>query len=153
MRSFNSITITANLGKAPEVRYSQKGEAICTFSVALSDRKKNKDGAYADVTTWVRVTCFGKTAENAGQYLDKGSQVLVHGRLDVDVWKDKEGKERTTVGITANDVHYIGGKPDGAKKAKPADKPKDARPEQVSAAVDGEIDEIPFAQHERGFSW
>lgn len=147
MRSHNHITITGNLGKAPEVRYAQDGKAICKFSVAVSDRKKNKAGQYEDVTTWLRVTCFGKTGENAGQYLDKGSQVLVAGRLEVEEYTDKDGNKRTSVGILADDVQFLGGK-GGDKKA---GEPKKA-PEPAGGGA-GEVDDLPFRQHEAGFSW
>ncbi len=135
-KSVNVATFSGNLGKAPEVTYTPSGSAVCKFSVAVNDRKKDKDGTYADVATWIRVTCFGKTAEACGQYLDKGRPVLVTGKLEVDVWKDKEGKERTSVGLIANDVVFLGGgKGEGAPAATPA----------PAAGASGFIDdELPF---------
>jgi single-strand DNA-binding protein len=123
------------------VRYSQGGMAICNFSVAVNERKKDGD-QWKEHVEFFRVKAFGKQAENAGQYLQKGKQVYVEGRLETSKYKDKEGNERTSVDVIASTIQYLGGKGDGAKTATTS-KPKDAAPEQASNAVDGD-DDLPF---------
>ncbi len=103
----NKVIIVGNLGRDPEVRYSQAGMAICNFSVAVTERVKDGDG-WKDATEWFRVVTFGKTAENAGQYLTKGRQVYVEGRLKTSKYKDKEGVEKTSVEVVANQLTFLG---------------------------------------------
>ncbi len=108
MAGVNRVIIIGNLGRDPEVRYAQSGMAICKLSVAVTERVK--DGTdWKDATEWFRVTVFGKTAENAGQYLQKGRQVYVEGRLKTDKYKDKDGVERTSVEVIANTLQFLGG--------------------------------------------
>lgn len=112
----NKVIIIGNLGRDPEVRYSQSGMAICKLSVAVTERVKDGD-AWKDATEWFRVTVFGKTAENAGQYLQKGRQVYVEGRLKTDKYKDKDGVEKTSVEVIANTLQFIGGGGGGPRGA------------------------------------
>ena len=114
----NKVIIVGNLGRDPEVRYSQGGIAICNFSVAVTERVKDGD-AWKDATEWFRVVTFGKTAENAGQYLQKGRQVYVEGRLKTSKYKDKEGVEKTSVELVANQLTFLGGPPKEGGPAKP----------------------------------
>jgi single-strand DNA-binding protein len=107
MAGINKLIIVGNLGKDPEVRYAQSGMAICSFSVAVTERKKDGD-AWKDHTEWFRVKTFGKTAENAGQYLQKGRQVYVEGRIEQSKYKDKDGNERTSVDVIANQLVFLG---------------------------------------------
>jgi single-strand DNA-binding protein len=113
MAGINKVILVGNLGRDPEVRYAQSGMAICKLSVAVTERVKDGD-AWKDATEWFRVTVFGKTAENAGQYLQKGRQVYVEGRLKTDKYKDKEGIERTSIEVIANTLQYLGGQGGGA---------------------------------------
>ena len=109
MAGVNKVIIVGNLGRDPEVRYAQSGLAICTISVAVTERVKDGADGWNDATEWFRVTLFGKTAENAGQYLQKGRQVYVEGRLKTDKYTDKEGAERTSVEVIANTIQFLGG--------------------------------------------
>ncbi len=104
----NKVILIGNLGRDPEVRYAQSGMAICKLSVAVTERVKDGD-AWKDATEWFRVTVFGKTAENAGQYLQKGRQVYVEGRLKTEKYKDKDGVEKTSVEVIANQLNFLGG--------------------------------------------
>lgn len=104
----NKVIIIGNLGRDPEVRYAQSGMAICKLSVAVTERVKDGD-AWKDQTEWFRVTVFGKSAENAGQYLAKGRQVYVEGRLKTEKYKDKDGVEKTSTEVIANQVNFLGG--------------------------------------------
>jgi single-strand DNA-binding protein len=103
MAGYNKMTLIGNLGRDPEVRYSQNGMAVCSFSVAVTE--KRKEGEH---TEWFRVKTFGKSAENAGQYLQKGRQVYVEGRLELNKYKDKDGVDRTSLDVIANQVVFLG---------------------------------------------
>ena len=114
MAGVNKVIIVGNLGRDPEVRYAQSGMAICKLSVAVTERVKDGSEGWKDATEWFRVTLFGKQAENAGQYLQKGRSVYVEGRLKTDKYKDKEGVERTSVEVIANTIQFLGGPGGGA---------------------------------------
>ena len=104
----NKCIIVGNLGRDPEVRYSQSGNAVCKLNVAVTERRKEGD-QWKDHTEWVRVVTFGKTAENAGQYLQKGRQIYVEGRLQTSSYKDKDGVEKYTTEVIASQVLFLGG--------------------------------------------
>ena len=106
--SFNKIIIVGNLGRDPELRYTPQGSAVCNFSVATSEKKRDKAGELQEVTTWFRVTLWNKQAENASKYLTKGSPVYVEGRLRIEEWTDRDGKNRSTLEVNATDMHFIG---------------------------------------------
>lgn len=108
MAGFAKVSLVGNLGKDPEVRFAASGTAVGTLNVACTERVKNKEGNWEDHTEWVRVICFGKTAENAGQYLAKGRQVYAEGRLQTREWADKEGQKRYTTEVIANQVLFLG---------------------------------------------
>lgn len=107
--SFNKVIVVGNLGRDPEMRYTPQGTPVCTFSIASNERRKDKTGEQQDVTTWFRVTVWGKQAETVSKYLTKGRSVYVEGRLHVEEWTDKEGKSRHTLELNASDVHFIDG--------------------------------------------
>lgn len=107
--SFNKVIVVGNLGRDPEMRYTPQGTPVCTFSIASNERRKDKTGEQQDVTTWFRVTVWGKQAETVSKYLTKGRSVYVEGRLHVEEWTDKEGKMRHTLELNASDVHFIDG--------------------------------------------
>lgn len=106
--SFNKIIVIGNLGRDPELRYTPQGDAVCDFSIAVNDRKRDKTGEYQDVTTWFKVTLWRKMAENASKYLTRGKSVYVEGRLQVEEWTDRDGKNRHTLVIQGSDMHFIG---------------------------------------------
>jgi len=112
--SFNKITLIGNLGKDPELRYTPQGDAVCSFTIATNERKKDKSGEFQDVTTWFKVTLWRHQAENAAKYLSKGRQVYIEGRLGVEEWTDRDGKERYTLAVTATDMQFIGTRADNA---------------------------------------
>ena len=105
--SFNKIIIVGNLGRDPELRYTPQGTAVCNFSVATNEKKKDKGGEMLDVTTWFRVTLWNKQAETASKYLTKGSPIYVEGRLRVEEWNDRDGKTRYTLEVHATDMQFI----------------------------------------------
>lgn len=115
MASFNKIIIVGNLGRDPELRYTPQGTAVCQFSVATNERRRDKSGEQQDITTWFRVTAWGKQAENVSKYLSKGRRVYVEGRLHMEEWTDREGKARQTLEVNASDVQFLdsGGEMEG----------------------------------------
>ena len=139
MAGVNKVIIVGNLGRDPEVRYSQGGMAICKLSVAVTEKVKDGD-EWKDSTEWFRVTTFGKTAENAGQYLKKGRQVSVEGRLKTEKYKDKEGVEKTSTEVIANSVVFIGG---GGERVVP-DKAEGARAKEAAKSDGFDDDSLPF---------
>ena len=106
--SFNKITIVGNLGRDPELRYTPQGIAVCDFSLATNERKRDKSGEMQEVATWFRVTLWRNQAENAAKYLKKGSQVYIEGRLSLEEWTDRDGNTRQTLNVQASDMHFIG---------------------------------------------
>ena len=111
--SFNKIIIVGNLGRDPELRYTPQGDAVCSFSMATNERKKDKSGEFQDVTTWFKVTLWRRQAENASKYLSKGSPVYIEGRLQIEEWTDRDGKERFTLGVQATDMQFISSRGEG----------------------------------------
>ena len=105
--SFNKITLIGNLGRDPELRYTPQGNAVCDFSIAVNDRKRDKAGEFQDVTTWYKITFWGKQAENASKYLSKGRQVFVEGRLQVEEWTDRDGNNRYTLAVQGTDLQFL----------------------------------------------
>lgn len=110
--SFNKITIVGNLGRDPELRYTPQGNAVCNFSMATNEKRRDKSGEMIDTTTWFRITLWGKQAENASKFLTKGSSVYIEGRLKVDEWSDRDGKAKYTLDVTATDMQFIGSRSD-----------------------------------------
>jgi single-strand DNA-binding protein len=106
--SFNKITIIGNLGRDPELRYTPQGNAVCDFSVAVNERKRDKAGEWQDITTWFKVTFWGKQAENASKYLTKGRQVYVEGRFHIEEWTDRDGNNRFTPAIQGTEIQFLG---------------------------------------------
>jgi single-strand DNA-binding protein len=111
--SYNKITIIGNLGRDPELRYTPQGDAVCDFSVAVNDRKRDKAGEWQDVTTWFKVTLWGKKAESASKYLTKGRKAYVEGRLQLEEWTDRDGNIRHTLTIQGSEVQFLDGRSDG----------------------------------------
>lgn len=116
----NDVTLIGNLGKDPEVRFTEGGSAVASFSVATSRGWTDKQsGQRKEETEWHSVEVWGKQAEACGQYLAKGRQVYVQGRIKTDTWKDKEsGEDRRRVKIVAHNVRFLGGKADRAAAQK-----------------------------------
>jgi single-strand DNA-binding protein len=106
--SFNKVILVGNLGRDPELRYTAQGTPVCSFSMATNERRKDKTGEMQDVTTWFRVTLWGRQAETASQYLQKGRPVYIEGRLRVEEWTDRDGKPRHTLEVHATDMQFIG---------------------------------------------
>ncbi|MBY0267197.1 MAG: single-stranded DNA-binding protein [Burkholderiales bacterium] len=115
MASVNKVILVGNLGRDPEVRYMPSGDAMANLNLATTDSwKDKKSGDKQEKTEWHRVVMFGKTAEIAGEYLKKGSQVYIEGRLQTRKWTDKEGQERYTTEIVADRMQMLGSRGGGS---------------------------------------
>ncbi|QKE41462.1 MAG: single-stranded DNA-binding protein [Ferrovum myxofaciens] len=111
MASVNKVILVGNLGRDPEVRYMPDGSAIANISVATTDTWKDKAGTKQEKTEWHRVSFFGKTAEIVAQYLKKGSQVYLEGRIQTRKWQDKEtGQDRFSTEIVGDRMQMLGGR-------------------------------------------
>jgi single-strand DNA-binding protein len=108
MASVNKVILIGNLGRDPETRYMPDGGAVTNISVATTDAWKDKNGEKQEKTEWHRVAFFGKLAEIAGEYLKKGSQVYVEGRLQTRKWQDKEGVDKYSTEIIADRMQMLG---------------------------------------------
>lgn len=121
MASVNKVILIGNLGRDPEVRYMPSGDAVANISIATTETWKDKSGEKQEQTEWHRVALFGKTAEIAGEYLKKGSQVYIEGRLQTRKWTDKEGQERYTTEIRADRMQMLGSRSGGSERTAPPD--------------------------------
>ena len=151
-KGINKAIIVGHLGRDPEVRYSANGSAIANVSIATTESWKDKQtGDRQDKTEWHRVVFFNRLAEIAGEYLKRGAQVYIEGRLQTRKWEDKDGHERYTTEIVANDMQMLGSRGDaggqsqagggGGFRKSPAPQQAPAKP-----AVDNDFadDDIPF---------
>ena len=109
---FQQLIIVGNLGKDPEMRYTPSGVPVTTFSVAVNRRWTNQDGTPGEETTWFRVTAWRKLAETCSQYLAKGRQVMVIGRVQVSAYEGQDGSPRASLEVTADSVRFLGGRGD-----------------------------------------
>ena len=107
-RGINKVILVGNLGNDPDVKYTQGGMAIATLSVATTSSRKDRDGNFQEKTEWHRVKLFGKTAEVAGEYLKKGRQVYIEGRLEYGSY-EKDGVKHYTTDIVADEMQMLGG--------------------------------------------
>jgi single-strand DNA-binding protein len=109
----NKVILIGNLGADPEVRFTPGGQAVANFRIATSDTWTDKNGQKQERTEWHRIVVWGKLAELCGEYLKKGRQCYVEGRLQTREWTDKEGRKNYTTEVVANGVTFLGGR-DGA---------------------------------------
>lgn len=107
MASLNKVIIAGNLTRNPEVKYLPSGQAVCEIGVAINDNYKSKTGEMVERTVFVDVTVWGKQAETTGQYLQKGSPVLIEGRLNLESWETKEGEKRSKLKVVAERVQFL----------------------------------------------
>lgn len=112
--SVNKVILIGHLGADPETRTSQAGSMVANLRLATNERQKDRDGNWSDHTEWHRIVCFGKTADNVARFLKKGREVYIEGRLQTRKWQDKNGQDRWSTEIVANDVRFLGGKGDGS---------------------------------------
>ena len=107
MGSLNKVQIIGNLGADPEMRFTASGQAVATFNVAVNRRYQTRDGERREETEWVRGVAWARLAETTSQYLTKGSQIYLEGRLQTRQWEDRAGQRRYTTEGVANDVQFL----------------------------------------------
>lgn len=141
--SFNKIILVGNLGRDPELRYTPQGTPVCSFTLATNERRKDRSGEAQDITTWFRVTLWGRQAEAASQYLTKGRPIYIEGRLRVEEWTDRDGRQRYTLEVQASDMQFIGSRgDDGTSKAERSEPA--SRATEPGDEVGVNDDDIPF---------
>ena len=120
-RGVNKVILVGNLGKDPEVRYSPSGGAVANITIATSESWKDKtSGEKQERTEWHRIVFFGRLAEIAGEYLKKGAQIYIEGRLQTRKWQDKDGHDRYTTEIVANEMQMLGSRSGAGMPSEPA---------------------------------
>jgi single-stranded DNA-binding protein len=145
--SLNKVILIGRLGKDPEVRYMPNGEVVCNFSVATSETWNDRNGQRVERTEWHNITMYRRLAEIAGQYLKKGSQVYLEGKIQTRKYQGKDGIERTAYDIIVNEMKMLGGvNSDQQAQAETPTPPSRQAPAAHAAPVDGndESDDIPF---------
>ncbi len=146
-RGINKVILIGNLGNDPDIRYTAGGAAVANISLATAESWKDKDtGEKQERTEWHRVVFFGRLAEIVGEYLRKGSQIYVEGRLQTRKWQDKEGKDRYTTEIVANEMQMLGSRSSGAGSfdQTPPETSSTPQPSSNQKANDDFDDDIPF---------
>ena len=139
--SVNKVILIGRLGKDPETRYMTSGEAVTNCTLATSENWKDKSGEKQEKTEWHNLVFYRRLAEIAGEYLKKGSQIFVEGKLQTRKWQDKEGKDRYTTEIVVNEMTMLGGKSSGAGSFEVVENERSevssSRPNKPSAASSG----------------
>lgn len=139
MSSVNKVILVGRLGTDPDVRSSGSGDSIAAFSLATSEQRKDSNGMRVEATEWHRVVCFKKLAEIASQFLRKGSLVYIEGSIRTRKWTDRDGNERYSTEIIANQMQMLGHKQDNADGGRPArHAPRPVRNAEL------EDDDVPF---------
>ena len=136
MASLNQCNFIGRVGKPPETRYSSSGDAITNITLAVDDSYKDKNGEKIDKCEWVNVTFYRKLAEISGQYLIKGSLVFISGKMETRKYTDKNGVEKYSTSIIANDMKMLGSKPADSERTKTTTPP--------GGGFDDMKDDIPF---------
>ncbi len=112
-RGVNKVILVGNLGNDPEIRYMPNGNAVANLSIATSESWKDQQGNMQEKTEWHRVTMYRRLAEIAGEYLKKGSQIYLEGKLQTRKWQDQQGQDRYTTEIIADQMQMLGGRAEG----------------------------------------
>jgi single-strand DNA-binding protein len=145
-RSFNKVILIGNLTRDIELRRTNSSTAVTDLGLAVNDRRKNPQGEWVDEVTFVDVTLWGRQAEVASEYLNKGSRVLIEGRLQLDQWDDKDtGQKRSKLKVVGSQLIMLGGRGEGAggSEASEGSYSDSAEPAPQSSSVPAD-DDIPF---------
>ena len=140
----NKAILIGNLGADPEIRYTQSGTQVATFTIATTERWKDKEGQMQESTEWHRIVAWARLAEICGEYLNKGSRVYIEGRIQTRKWQDQSGNDRYTTEIIAKEMKMLsprGGESSGGHGGSSG---KDSFPEQPPGYGDGMGEDVPF---------
>ena len=143
--SFNKVILIGNVGKDPEVRHLETGIAVASFTLATTERYKNRNGELQDQTEWHNIVCWRNLAELSEKYIKKGAQIFVEGMIRTRSWADQTGAKRYTTEIVADNIRLLDRK--GAVTGTPADMPVQAAPVSqpaFTAPVEDASDDLPF---------
>lgn len=143
MADLNRVILAGNLTRDPEVRYTSSGLAVADLGLALNDRYKNKSGEWVESTCFVDVVVWGRQAETTGEYLSKGSPVLIEGRLQLDQWETPQGEKRSKLRVRADRVQFLG----GPRRTEPGDAPDRLSAPSAGQAPEpeeGDAGDVPF---------
>ncbi len=138
MASVNKAIILGNLGQDPELRHTPSGKAVATLRIATNEQWTDQSGERQERTEWHSVVVWGRQAENCAQYLSKGRQVFIEGRIQTRKWQDKEGNDRYSTEIVADRVQFVGGRAGSGSGASAMDSEK---PDMGAPPAD---DDVPF---------
>jgi single-strand DNA-binding protein len=143
MSGVNKVILIGNLGSDPTVRFTQSGTAVANFNIATTERYNDRNGERQERTEWHRIVMFGRQAEIAQQYLKKGRQVYIEGRLQTREWEDQQGVKKYTTEVVCNNMQMLGGRGGGGDDFPSQDFP----PEPAQASKGGgssDDDDLPF---------
>jgi len=141
MSGVNKVILLGNLGANPELRYTQGQQAVANLRIATTEKWTDKSGQKQEATEWHRVVVWGKQAEIVGQYLTKGRQVYIEGRIRTRQWQDQQGQKRYTTEIVAQNVQMLGGRGERSEEAGATIPPDDSMANDFGGGPD---DDIPF---------
>ena len=144
MASVNKVILVGNLGRDPELRYTQSGQAVVNFTLATNENYTKKSGEREERTEWHRIIAWARTAELCAEYLAKGRTVYVEGRLQTREWEDKEGQKRRTTEIVAQTVQFLGGRGGSSGGSGSGSGPSGGQTTAGSSAPPPPDDDIPF---------
>lgn len=142
-RSYNQVTLMGNLTRDPEIRQTTNGKKVCAFSLALNRSYKDVNDKWVDATDYVDIVSWGPLAERAAQYLKKGKQTLLTGRLQSTSW-EKDGQKRTKLEVVANEIIFLGSGDSQEIKQQPAVQQKDTVNNSFDEKDPINLDDIPF---------
>ena len=156
MASVNKVILMGGLGKDPETRFMPNGDAVCNFSMATSENWKDKQGVKQEKTEWHNIVIYRKLAEIAGEYLKKGSQVYIEGKLQTRKWQTKEGQDRYTTEIIADSMQMLGAKGQSNSQGNTDYQPAENNaPQSNKTGADAMLDmqdDVPFMNPYK-FNW
>ena len=138
MRGVNKVILIGNLGKDPELRYLPSGQAVTKFSLATGSKWKDKEGQWQDRTDWHNIVAFGKTAEICNEYLKKGSQVYIEGRIQTRSYDDRDGNKKWITEIIAQSMQMLG------RKGEAEEEISETAEEPQTGETKSEDDDLPF---------
>jgi single-strand DNA-binding protein len=141
-RGLNKVQIIGHLGRDPEMRYTPSGRPVTTFTVAVSRSWNTVDGERHNETEWFNIVAWGNLAEICKQYLNKGQQVYIEGRLQTRRWDDKEGVKHTSVEVVANEMMMLGERSDRREQNHQGPQAGDVAPDE--SEISANEDEFPF---------
>ena len=144
MSGVNKVILVGNLGADPQIRYTPQGTAVANFSLATTERFNNKNGERESRTEWHRIIAWGRLAEICNEYLKKGKQVYIEGRIQTRQWDDKDGNKRTTTEIVANNMVMLGRAGDAGDVGAQEFQADEEATQEAPAASAGNEDDLPF---------